>query len=67
MDNGIEQETKRPRRRFTEEFKAGAVRLVLVEGKSITGVARDLGVAASAWAGGSSRLGPTRARASAAR
>lgn len=42
-----EKVEKKPRRRFTDEFKAGAVRLVLVEGRSITGVARDLGVAAS--------------------
>jgi transposase len=33
---------KRPRRQFTDEFKAGAVRLVLVEGKSIKGVSKDL-------------------------
>jgi transposase len=47
MDNGIEQETKRPRRSFSDEFKAGAVRLVLAEGKGITGVARDLGISVS--------------------
>jgi len=33
---------KRKRRNFTDEFKAGAVRLVLDEGKSISQVARDL-------------------------
>jgi transposase len=33
---------RRPRRRFDEEFKAQAVRLVLEEGKSIPSVARDL-------------------------
>ena len=33
---------RRPRRRFDEEFKAQAVRLVLDEGKSVGGVARDL-------------------------
>jgi transposase len=38
---------KRPRRSFTEEFKAGAVRLVLDEGKSISQVGRDLDVAQS--------------------
>lgn len=32
----------RPRREFSDEFKAGAVRLVLEEGKSITGVSKDL-------------------------
>jgi len=33
---------KRARRRFSEEFKAGAVALVLDEGKSVGAVARDL-------------------------
>jgi transposase len=33
---------KRPRRQFTDEFKAGAVRLVIEEGKSVGAVARDL-------------------------
>jgi len=32
----------RARRSFTDEFKAGAVRLVLDEGKSVSQVARDL-------------------------
>ena len=34
--------TRRPRRQFTDEFKAGAVRLVLDEGKTVGGAARDL-------------------------
>ena len=34
--------SKRPRRQFTDEFKAGAVRLVLDEGKSVGAAARDL-------------------------
>ena len=34
--------TRRPRRQFTDEFKAGAVRLVLDEGKSVGAAARDL-------------------------
>ena len=41
----METETKkqsRPKRSFTEEFKAGAVRLVVNEGKKIGDVARDL-------------------------
>ena len=38
----------RQRRSFTEEFKAGAVRLVLDEGKSISQVAKDLDLTASA-------------------
>ena len=33
---------RRPRRQFTDEFKASAVRLVLDEGKSVGAVARDL-------------------------
>ena len=33
---------RRPRRRFDDDFKAQAVRLVLDEGKSVGGVARDL-------------------------
>jgi transposase len=41
----------RPRRQFTDEFKAGAVRLVLDEGKTIAQVARDLDLTASALAG----------------
>ena len=40
METGKRQ--KRSRRSFTDEFKAGAVRLVLDEGKTIPQVARDL-------------------------
>ena len=39
---------RRPRRQFTDEFKASAVRLVLDEGKSVTAVARELDLVASA-------------------
>lgn len=39
---------RRLRRRFTNEFKQQAVRLVLDEGKSITAVARELDLVASA-------------------
>ena len=39
---------RRLRRQFTAEFKAGAVRLVLDEGKSVSQVARDLDLTASA-------------------
>src|SRR5712692_5092741 len=46
MDEGKRQ--KRPRRSFTDEFKAGAVRLVLDEGKTIPQVARDLDLTISA-------------------
>ena len=39
---------RRARRQFSEEFKAGAVRLVLDEGKSVGAVARELDLTASA-------------------
>ncbi len=38
---------KRPRRRHTDEFKAGAVRLILKEKRPVALVARDLDVSAS--------------------
>ena len=41
-------DAKRARRRFTEEFKGGAVRLVLDEGKTIGAVARELDLTPSA-------------------
>ena len=39
---------KRPPRQFTEEFKASAVRLVLDQGQSIAGTARDLDLSETA-------------------
>jgi transposase len=42
---------KRTRRHFTDEFKAGAVRLVLEEGKQVAQVARDLDLTPSALSG----------------
>jgi transposase len=39
---------RRPRRQFTDEFKAQTVRLVLDEGKTVNAVARDLDLTASA-------------------
>src|SRR5262245_60669768 len=39
---------RRARRRFTPEFKAGAVRLVLDEGKTVGAVARELDLTPSA-------------------
>jgi len=39
---------RRVRRRFSEEFKEGAVRLVLDEGKTVGAVARELDLTASA-------------------
>ncbi len=41
-------EKRRARRRFSSEFKSGAVRLVLDEGKSIGAVARELDLTPSA-------------------
>ncbi|MDR0966990.1 MAG: transposase, partial [Myxococcales bacterium] len=37
-----DQSSNRPRRRFTAGFKAGAVRLVLEEGRKVSTVAQDL-------------------------
>jgi len=45
MANGTKQ--RRQRRSFTDEFRAGAVRLVLDQGKTISEVGRDLDVAQS--------------------
>ena len=42
------QPRRRPRRQFTDEFKAGAVRLVLDEGKTVGAAARDLDLTESA-------------------
>ena len=42
MSTMSETKRKRSRRSFTEEFKAGAVRLVLEEGKTVGAAARDL-------------------------
>ena len=43
--------SKRARRQFSDEFKAGAVRLVLDEGKTVSAVARELDLTASALSG----------------
>ena len=40
---------RRPRRRFDDDFKAQAVRLVLDEGKSVGSVARDLDLTETAF------------------
>src|SRR2546423_2277850 len=42
---------RRQRRSFTDEFKTGAVRLVLDEGKTVAQVARDIDLTPSALAG----------------
>ena len=46
-----ETRTRRARRSFTDEFKAGAVALVLDEGKPIPQVARDLDLTESSLRG----------------
>jgi transposase len=48
MSSMADRKPKRVRRSFTEEFKAGAVRLVLDEGKSVGAAARDLDLTESA-------------------
>ncbi len=53
-----ETRSRRPRRQFDEEFKAQAVRLVLDEGQTVGGVARDLDLTETAL-----REWVTRARA----
>ena len=45
---GSSKTWRRVRRQFSEEFKEGAVRLVLDEGKSVGAVARELDLTASA-------------------
>jgi transposase-like protein len=42
---------KRARQQFTDEFKAGAVRLVIDEGKTVAQVARELDPTPSAFSG----------------
>ena len=41
---GEEQQARRTRRRFSEEFKRDAVEIVRTSGESIAGVARELGI-----------------------
>jgi transposase len=47
MSTMTDTKAKRPRRSFTEDYKTGAVRLVLDEGKTVAAVARDLGLTES--------------------
>ena len=44
---GVQMATKKKRRKFTKEFKAEAVRLVLETGKPVAQVARDIDVVES--------------------
>ena len=48
MSHMAKTEGRRERRKFSEEFKAGAVRLDLDEGRSAGAVARDLDLTESA-------------------
>ena len=43
-----QEKKRRAKRSFTDEFRAGAVRLVLDEGKTVAQVARDLDLTESA-------------------
>jgi transposase len=47
---GSDARTRRARRQFTEEFRSGAVRLVLDEGRTIGAVSRELDLTASSLA-----------------
>ena len=47
MSTMADTKRRRTRRSFTEEYKTGAVRLVLDEGKTVAAVARDLGLTES--------------------
>ena len=48
MSTMADTRSRRVRRRFTDEFKQQAVRLVVDEGKSVTAVARELDLVPSA-------------------
>jgi len=47
MATMTEHKGRRTRRSFTEDYKAGAIRLVLDEGKTVAAAARDLGLTES--------------------
>ena len=47
MSTMADTKTRRTRRSFTDEYKTGAVRLVLDEDKTVAAVARDLGLTES--------------------
>ena len=53
---GSDKLGRRVRRQFSDEFRAGAVRLVLDEGKTMGAVAREWDLTPSALSGGTSRL-----------
>jgi len=47
MATMADQKGRRTRRSFTDDYKTGAVRLVLDEGKTVAAAARDLGLTES--------------------
>ena len=47
MSTMADSKPRRTRRNFTDDYKAGAVRLVLNEGKTVAAAARDLGLTES--------------------
>jgi len=47
MSTMADRTPRRTRRRFTDDYKAGAVRLVLDEGQTVAAAARDLGLTES--------------------
>jgi transposase len=47
MATMAEHKARRTRRSFTEDYKTGAVRLVLDQGKTVAAAARDLGLTES--------------------
>ena len=51
MATMTEHKARRTRRSFTEDYKAGTVRLVLDEGKTFAAAARDLGLTESSQLG----------------
>ena len=47
MSTMADTKGRRTRRSFTDDYKTGAVRLVLDEGKTVASAARDLGLTES--------------------
>jgi len=67
MSTMADKQSKRTRRSFSEEFKAGAVRLVLEEGKTVGAAARDLDLTESSlrnWSSTPARIRRKARRAS---
>ena len=49
MSTMMDTKGRRTRRSFTDDYKTGAVRLVLDEGKTVASAARDLGLTESSF------------------